>query len=122
MLEQKFTGRDAMLYYFLSLLTAAIILLGNHPRSETNRWAAVFLISASIGGLADILAENGLPGWSGALQFLNQTLTPYGVLVFSMVYAERFPAGQDAPDDEMAAYAARRGHAGGYAFPSGAGT
>ncbi|MGG4396244.1 ATP-binding protein [Paenibacillus thiaminolyticus] len=91
MLEQKFTGRDAMLYYFLSLLTAALILLWNHPRSETNRWAAVFLISASIGGLADILQENGLSGWSGWLQFLNQTLTPYGVLVFSMVYAERFP-------------------------------
>ncbi|WP_345890039.1 sensor histidine kinase [Paenibacillus dendritiformis] len=91
MLEQKDMGRDAMLYYFLSLLTAAIILLGTHPRKETNRWAALFLSSASIGGLAELLAKNGLPGWSGPLQFLNQTLTPYGVLVFSMVYAERFP-------------------------------
>ncbi len=81
-----------MLYYFLSLLTAAIILLMNNPRSETNRWAAFFLASASIGGLSDWLTENSLDSLLKAVTFLNHTLTPYGVLIFSVVYSERFPS------------------------------
>ncbi len=81
-----------MLYYFLSLLTAAIILLMNNPRSETNRWAAFFLASASIGGLSDWLTENSLDSSLKAVTFLNHTLTPYGVLIFSVVYSERVPS------------------------------
>ncbi|GGF98216.1 sensor histidine kinase [Paenibacillus abyssi] len=77
-----------MLYYFFALLTAALILLFNNPRSETNRWAAFFLGCASIGGLSGFLLDVGLETWSYAAQFLNLTLTPYGVLLFSVVYAE----------------------------------
>ncbi|MFD2115610.1 ATP-binding protein [Paenibacillus yanchengensis] len=80
-----------MLYYFFALLTASIILLLNNFRSETNRWAAFFLCSASIGGLSDFLLNLEWMGWSQAVQFLNHTLTPYGVLIFSIVYSERFP-------------------------------
>ena len=80
-----------MLYYFFALLAAALILLFSHYRSETNRWAAFFLCSAAIGGLSEWLIDAGLGGWSDVVQFMNHTLTPYGVLVFSMVYSERIP-------------------------------
>lgn len=81
-----------MLYYFFALLTAAAILFFNNPRSETNRWAAFFLLCASIGGLSDVLMNAGYGGLSRAVQFINHTLTPYGVLVFSIVYSERMPS------------------------------
>lgn len=78
-----------MLYYFAALFTAALILLFSNVRSEMNRWAAMFLFSASIGGLADPLASIGWDGWSFAVSFLNHTLTPYSVLIFSMVYSDQ---------------------------------
>ncbi|BBH20654.1 hypothetical protein Back11_19990 [Paenibacillus baekrokdamisoli] len=81
-----------MLYYFFALLTAALILLINNHRSETNRWAVFFLGSASIGGLSDWLTGASLDGWLKAVQFMNHTLTPYGVLIFSIVYSERLPS------------------------------
>lgn len=81
-----------MLYYFFSLLTAAIILLMNNRQSETNRWAAFFLASASIGGLSNWLSETSPDGWLKAVTFLNHTLTPYGVLIFSIVYSGQFPS------------------------------
>lgn len=80
-----------MLYYTFSLLVAAIILLFSRHRSETNRWAAFFLCSASIGGLTGFLTDNGLNGWSETVQILNHVLTPYGVLIFSIVYSELLP-------------------------------
>lgn len=80
-----------MIYYFLALLAAGIILLGNDPRSESNRWAAFFLWCAAIGGWTDYAADAGYPQAAGLIRFLNQSLTPYGVLVFSMVYSNRYP-------------------------------
>jgi signal transduction histidine kinase len=78
-----------MLYYFTALLLAAIILVSINPRSEVNRWAAIFLGCASVGGLTDELRSANLEEWANALQFINLTLTPYGVLIFSLVYAEQ---------------------------------
>jgi signal transduction histidine kinase len=78
-----------MIYYFCTLLAAAVILLISNHRSVTNRWAAFFLGSASIGGLAGFANATGFTDWSRLLQLLNHTLTPYGVVVFSCVYAER---------------------------------
>ncbi len=76
-----------MLYYFFALLAAAIVLLAINARSRANRWAAFFLGFASIGGLSDTLDQAGMPGAAQAIEFLNLTVTPYGVLVFAIVYS-----------------------------------
>ncbi|MBD2869758.1 sensor histidine kinase [Paenibacillus arenilitoris] len=76
-----------MLIYFIALFTAAFIIWLNNRSGETNRWAAFFLCSASIGGLANLPAAAEWPAAAAALQFLNYTITPYGVLVFAIVYA-----------------------------------
>ncbi|WP_201008126.1 sensor histidine kinase [Paenibacillus glycanilyticus] len=80
-----------MIYYFFALLTAAVILLVNNPRSEMNRWAAFFLGAAAIGGLTDVLIRYGYNEWASIEQLLNHTLSPYGTLVFSIVYSELVP-------------------------------
>lgn len=76
-----------MLFYFAALFTAAVIVILNNRRNESNRWAAFFLCSASIGGLSDLFKHGGLIVMAETLQFLNYTLTPYGVFVFSIVYS-----------------------------------
>lgn len=102
-----------MLVYFTALLAAAFVLYLLHPRRETNRWAAFFLLFASIGGLAGFIRLELLPallaqadaaaGWIKLLRLAgmllaaaNHTLTPYGVLVFCAVYAGRFSFRQRA--------------------------
>lgn len=95
-----------MLVYFAALLAAACVLYKLHPQREANRWAAFFLLFASTGGLAGYIRDNllfklmeraGTGMWpdfaasaAKGLETLNHTLTPYGVLVFALVYAERF--------------------------------
>lgn len=81
-----------MIYYFFALLTAAVILLANNPRSEMNRWAAFFLSAAAIGGLTDVLINYGYDEWANIEQLLNHTLTPYGILIFSIIYSELVPS------------------------------
>lgn len=76
-----------MLFYFVALFTAAVIVILNNRRSESNRWAALFLFSASIGGLSEVLIDNGLFIITDLLQFLNYTFTPYAVFVFCLLYA-----------------------------------
>lgn len=80
-----------MIYYVVALWSAAAVLLFNQPRSEVNRWAAFFLWSAGIGGLTDLLAPAGFIAarYEPWIQFLNHTLTPYGVIIFCMVYTRR---------------------------------
>jgi signal transduction histidine kinase len=80
-----------MLFYFVALFTAAIIVMLNNRSNESNRWAAFFLCSASIGGLTDFIRSSGWLAAADALQFLNYTLTPYAVLLFSMIYTGVFP-------------------------------
>ncbi|MDQ8733687.1 ATP-binding protein [Paenibacillus sp. LHD-38] len=75
-----------MLFYFIALFTAAVIIWLNNHRNESNRWAAYFLCSASTGGLSDVLMENGYAYAADVLQFLNYTVTPYGILIFSLIY------------------------------------
>ncbi|MBB3110295.1 signal transduction histidine kinase [Paenibacillus phyllosphaerae] len=75
-----------MLYYFAGLVLAAVILLATNHRSATNRAAAFFLSCAAIGGLESLLLELPWKGWARLAQLLNVTLTPYGVLLFGLVY------------------------------------
>ncbi|RXZ80108.1 histidine kinase [Paenibacillaceae bacterium] len=81
-----------MLYYFMAMLLAAVVVGLSNYRSEVNRWAAFFLVSAAIGGLTSTLRTAGADGWATAAEFLNLVLTPYGVLVFSIVYSEQVAA------------------------------
>ncbi|OBZ17351.1 sensor histidine kinase [Bacillus sp. FJAT-26390] len=76
-----------MLFYFLALFTASVIVILNNRKGESNRWAAFFLCCASIGGLSDLFIDSKLPGAVELVQFLNYTLTPFGVLVFSIIYS-----------------------------------
>lgn len=76
-----------MLYYFFALLAAAIVLLVSDIRNAANRWAAFFLVFAAIGGLADTVAHAGLSIVARGIEFLNLTVTPYGVLMFAMTYS-----------------------------------
>lgn len=96
-----------MLLYAAALLSAAFILYRLHPQREANRWASLFLLFASVGGLAGFIRENALPALAGqanaeawlgplavagaVLEVANHTLTPYGVLVFCIVYSDRWP-------------------------------
>ncbi|CAI6078557.1 sensor histidine kinase [Cohnella sp. JJ-181] len=77
-----------MLYYVIMLSAAAAVLLASDVRSESGRWAAFFLASAALGGVAQLWMRSPLPPvYYELAQLLNQTVTPYGVLVFSLIYA-----------------------------------
>jgi len=79
-----------MLYYFFALFTAATVLLMNNIRRETNRWAALFLFSASIGGIADQLDSWSLPMWAQTARLINHVMTPYALLLFCLLYSGLF--------------------------------
>ncbi|WP_138751213.1 sensor histidine kinase [Paenibacillus sinopodophylli] len=78
-----------MLLYFIALFMAGVIVYVNNPKSGSNRWAAYFLAAASVGGLADLISGNGHTFISHILQFINYTVTPYCILIFSFIYTNR---------------------------------
>ncbi|GFN31745.1 sensor histidine kinase [Paenibacillus xylaniclasticus] len=78
-----------MLYYMFALLTASLVVIVHDPRKEANRWASLFLLFAASGGSSELLTQHGYDGWAAAVMFINQTLTPYGLLVFMLVYTNR---------------------------------
>ncbi|NDI34116.1 sensor histidine kinase [Chengkuizengella sediminis] len=94
-----------MFFYFIVLFIIALFLVVINPKNESNRWASAFLLFASLGGLADTIRALILPSLlrenfsnlyylfntiQHILDFINQTLTPYGVLIFAIVYSEFF--------------------------------
>ncbi|NBI27506.1 sensor histidine kinase [Chengkuizengella marina] len=94
-----------MFFYFIVLFIIALFLVIINPKNESNRWASAFLLFASLGGLADTIRSLVFPSlvignssnlyiflnvFQYILDFINQTLTPYGVLIFSIVYSEVF--------------------------------
>jgi len=76
-----------MLFYFIALFMAAVIVMLNNRKSETNRWAAFFLCSASVGGLSEVLIDRGFILFTNVLQLLNYTFTPYAVFIFCLLYS-----------------------------------
>ncbi|MBB6734078.1 sensor histidine kinase [Cohnella zeiphila] len=77
-----------MLTYTIALLLAAAVLLAAGPGREANRWAAVFLFFAAIGGLADRFGEAGWTSLENIVRLVNLIATPYAVAVFAILYAE----------------------------------
>ncbi|WP_337101355.1 sensor histidine kinase [Paenibacillus sp. YIM B09110] len=83
-----------MLFYFAALLLAAIIVWINNRSSESSRWASFFLFFAAIGGTTDWLVSHNAIGAARLVQLLNYTITPYGVLIFSLLYADKLRTGR----------------------------
>lgn len=100
-----------MLLYFIAVLFTGLVIFINQPRHSANRWAALFLGFASLGGLAYWLKERidqtlavepsaaaawwftVLEGSAVVFNMANQLLTPYTVLMFAIVYG-RFASGR----------------------------
>lgn len=80
-------GVNGMLYYFIALCAAATVLLIVDRGNRINRWAAFFLYMSSLGGMTGLLADYNIPYLLKIVSLANQTLSPYGVLMFSIVYS-----------------------------------
>jgi len=78
-----------MLYYMFALLTASLVVLVHDWRKEANRWAALFLLFAASGGMTELLDRHGYYGLTDVIMFINQTFTPYGLVVFTLAYTRR---------------------------------
>lgn len=78
-----------MLYYTAALLIAAAILLFRNARHPVNLTASLFLICASLGGLEGAFQATNLQWLARTIQIANLAFTPYAVLLFAMVYAEK---------------------------------
>ena len=76
-----------MLYYLIALCAAGTLLLLVDRSNRINRWAAFFLYMSSLGGLTGVLADYDIPYLLTIVSLVNKTLSPYGVLMFSIVYS-----------------------------------
>jgi signal transduction histidine kinase len=84
-----------MIYYSIGFFVAALSLLLIHPKSESNRWLVCFLVCGGLGGVADIFKHSLQPGWLQEhaylwIHVLNEYVTPYATLMFSIVYSDKF--------------------------------
>ncbi|ANE46359.1 hypothetical protein SY83_08785 [Paenibacillus swuensis] len=77
-----------MIYYFAALAVTACIVLLSQPKHAVNRSLAFFLLCAAVGGLTEW--ANTLPGYwlFNGITIINQTLTPYGALLFALAYTQ----------------------------------
>jgi signal transduction histidine kinase len=66
-------------------LLLAVILYFYGPKKESNKWAVVFLIFTGLGSFSDVIVE---PIPRNALFFILQACSPYGFLMFAIVYSE----------------------------------
>ncbi|WP_160395516.1 sensor histidine kinase [Paenibacillus sp. MMS18-CY102] len=78
-----------MLYYMFALMTGAIVALLHNWRSASNRWAACFLFVAAIGGGTELLKQIAGKWLADGVDFVNQTVTPFALLVFCLVFTGR---------------------------------
>jgi two-component system sporulation sensor kinase B len=92
-----------MMYFLVIMLNvAAAILFFNNFKHELTKWATFSVICGSFGGLAMILGRTVVPSLNitilvpfllrvtDVLVFVSQNGFHYGVLMFSIVYAEIF--------------------------------
>ncbi|MCM3749769.1 HAMP domain-containing histidine kinase [Paenibacillus pasadenensis] len=76
-----------MLFYFAALMAAGTAALLARPKEQTNRWAALFLWLASLGGAAPWVDSSGWHAAASVLEVINECLTPWAVLIFCLVYS-----------------------------------
>ena len=73
-------------------MAAAVVLLIAYWGNELHRWAGLFLIAASLGGMIESLQQLGWAQTAHWLMLINLLVTPYAVLIFSLHYADRLPS------------------------------
>ncbi|OIJ17226.1 hypothetical protein BKP37_01470 [Anaerobacillus alkalilacustris] len=94
-----------MLFLFFLLWGVGLLLIVFDSKRDSNRWASVTAFAGGAGGLSVVIEENVKVrmveniGWNyidGTLSFIEHLLsfvshyvTPYGFLVFSIVYSDR---------------------------------
>jgi signal transduction histidine kinase len=84
-----------MIYYSIGFFVAALSLILINPKSVSNRWLVCFLICGGLGGVADIIKHGLQTGGFNAFAYigihvLNEYVTPYATLMFSLVYSDKF--------------------------------
>jgi signal transduction histidine kinase len=93
-----------MLFIFVFNLLFSIVLYVTQPKeNEANRWMIAFAMSAGIGALSESLVSDIIPTLQkmGALflipflfqvhiyfQFLGEVISPYAILMYSIVYSK----------------------------------
>jgi signal transduction histidine kinase len=93
-----------MLFIFIFNLFFSIILFITQPKeNEANRWMITFAMSAGIGALSEALLTDIIPGVQKFgiesashilftahiyLQFLGEVISPYAILMYSIVYSK----------------------------------
>ncbi|WP_433947003.1 ATP-binding protein [Paenibacillus sp. SN-8-1] len=95
------------LMFLILLLTAGIIFFTN-PKSEQARWTALFMLCGSVGAFAYVITETIIPFMDQInitsstlrsvlihlrihLNFVTEIVTPYAVIMFSIVSYGRIP-------------------------------
>ncbi|PGH72723.1 hypothetical protein CN890_10550 [Priestia megaterium] len=93
-----------MLFIFVFNLLFAIILFITQPKeNEANRWMITFAMSGGIGALSEAILTDIIPGVHKFgvesishilftahiyLQFLGEVISPYAILMYSIVYSQ----------------------------------
>ncbi|MEH7475747.1 hypothetical protein V7158_29015, partial [Priestia megaterium] len=93
-----------MLFIFVFNLLFAIILFITQPKeNEANRWMITFAMSGGIGALSESILTDIIPGVHKFgvesishilftahiyLQFLGEVISPYAILMYSIVYSQ----------------------------------
>ncbi|MEW9701731.1 sensor histidine kinase [Paenibacillus sp. SI8] len=73
-----------MIYSAIIDLLLAVLLYFYGRKQEATKWMVLFLVFAGLGSLSDVIVE---PVWHSLFFFFLQACTPYGFLMFSIVYA-----------------------------------
>ncbi|MFK9120683.1 hypothetical protein ACJEBK_28120, partial [Peribacillus frigoritolerans] len=93
-----------MLFIFVFNLLFSIILFVSQPKeNEANRWMIAFAMSAGIGALSESLVSDIIPTLQKMevifllpflfqvhiyFQFLGEVISPYAILMYSIVYSK----------------------------------
>jgi two-component system NtrC family sensor kinase len=73
-----------MIFSAIIDLLLAVLLYFYGRKQEATKWMVLFLIFAGLGSLSDVVVE---PVWHSLFFFILQACTPYGFLMFSIVYS-----------------------------------
>lgn len=73
-----------MIFSAIIDLLLAILLYFYGRKQEATKWLVLFLIFAGLGSLSEVVVE---PVWRSLFFFILQACTPYGFLMFSIVYS-----------------------------------
>lgn len=93
-----------MLFIFFFNVLFALILFVSQPRkNEANRWMITFTLSAAIGALSESILTDIIPAIKEMetaffsdflfqshiyLQFLSEVISPYAIIMYSIVYSQ----------------------------------